>query len=30
MGTRWGLLPNEAGCSPHGKLWVLSHSGASV
>lgn len=25
-----GLLPNEAGCSPCGKLWALSHSGASV
>lgn len=25
-----GLLPNEAGCSPRGKLWTLSHSGASV
>lgn len=30
MGTCWGLLPNEAGCSPRGKLWALSHSGASV
>lgn len=27
MGTCWGLLPNEAGCSPRGKLWALSHFG---
>lgn len=30
MGTcwgPWGLLPNEAGCSPHGKLWALSPFG---
>lgn len=29
-GDLLGLLPNEAGCSPRGKLWALSQSGASV
>lgn len=29
-GDLLGLLPNEAGCSPRGKLWTLSHSGTSV